>query len=366
MLRSRGEDIRRKTIGFVYSLLVGRSSMKLSILINNYNYAKYVGSAIDSALAVDWPDKEVIVADDGSTDSSREVILAYGATIVPLFLSNGGQNSACNAAFDRSTGDIIIFLDSDDVLFPSIAKTLRSAWYDGVSKVQWSLVIVDETLTPLGGCFPTYWRKPTPEAVKQMLKRTGHYPFLLGGAWARSFLSQVFPLPVREGPPRSGGCQGDYRVPNADHYLSKLAPFFGDVLCISHRDPQQAYRMHSRNSHFEGGTLEHYPDIIMEQLECARQVNDLLAGLNIPHEPIDAERGEYFMKLRLVCHRMHLNYPLRSSSLFGSLWRYWRAVRLAEAPIRHKVKYYLWSLIVAAGPRPVRLWAIRRRERRWH
>jgi glycosyltransferase involved in cell wall biosynthesis len=341
--------------------------MKLSVIVTNYNYAKYVGAAIDSALAVDWPDKEVIVADDGSTDGSREVILAYGSKIAPLFLSNGGQNSACNAGFGHSTGDIIIFLDSDDVLFPSVAQTLRSAWSEGVSKVQWSLAVVDETLASLGGCYPTYRRKPTPEWVRQTLERTGHYPYSSssGGAWARSFLSQVFPLPVREGIAKSGGANGDYRVPIVDHYLSKLAPFFGDVLCISHHDPQGAYRLHSRNSHFETKTLEHYPDIVMEQLECAHQINDLLAGLNIPHEPIDAERDEYFMKMRLICHRIHLNYPLRSSSLFDSLWRYWRAVRLAETPIRYKVKYCFWSLIVVAGPRPVRLWAIRRRERRW-
>src|SRR4051812_15580158 len=100
--------------------------MKLSIIIVNYNYGDYVGAAIDSALAVDWPDKEIIVADDGSTDNSREIILSYGDRIVPLFLCNGGRNSASNKAFERSSGDIITFVDSDDILFPCVADTLRS------------------------------------------------------------------------------------------------------------------------------------------------------------------------------------------------------------------------------------------------
>ncbi len=338
--------------------------MKLSIIIPNYNYAKYVGAAIDSALALNWPDKEVIVADDGSTDGSREVILAYGSKITPLFLSNGGQNSAFNAGFGHSTGDIIIFLDSDDVLFPSVVGTLRSAWYEGVSKVQWSLAIVDETLAPLGSCYPTYRRKPTPEWVRQTLRRTGQYPYSLGGAWARSFLSRVFPLPVREGPPRNGSCQGDYRVPNADHYLSTLAPFFGDVVCISHREPQGTYRMHSSNSHFGARILEHYVDAILEQLECTRRINELLASLAISDERI-TEYDETFMKRQLVCQRLKLEGFPRNSSLYVALWKYWRSVSFDEAPMARKMKWCLWSLLVAAGPRPVSLWAVHMREWRW-
>jgi glycosyltransferase involved in cell wall biosynthesis len=339
--------------------------MKLSILISNYNYAKYVGAAIDSALALDWPDKEVIVADDGSTDGSREVILAYDSKITPLFLSNGGQNSACNAGFGYSTGDIVIFLDSDDVLFPSVAQTLRSAWYEGVSKVQWSLAVVDETLAPLGGCFPTYRRKPTPEWVRQTLERTGHYPFSLGGAWARSFLSQVFPLPVRQGIVKSGGANGDYRVPVVDHYLSKLAPFFGDVVCISHREPQGAYRMHSSNNHYHAQTLGRYADICEEQLECTRRINELLTRLGIPHHQINAENDENFMKRKLVCRLLNLHGPDRSSSSFQALWKYWRSVSLDESPMIIKIKWYIWSIVVAAGPRLVSVWATRMRERRW-
>jgi glycosyltransferase involved in cell wall biosynthesis len=337
--------------------------MKLSIIIANYNYAKYIGAAIDCALALNWADKEVIVADDGSTDGSREVILAYGSEIVPIFLSNGGQNSAYSAGFERSSGDVIIFLDSDDILFPSVAETLRSAWYEGVSKLQWSLVIVDETLVPLGGCYPAYRRTPTPEWVKQTLMRTGHYPYSTSGAWPRDFLSQVFPLPVREGPPRSGGCQGDYRVPNMDRYLSKLAPFFGDVVCISHHDPQGAYRIHKNNSHARGPSLDHYAEICAEELECARRINDMLASLGISNERIDAEYDENFMKRQLVCTRLNLDGPNRRSSLFPALWKYWRAVALDEAPMATKLKWYIWSLIVAAGPRPVSLWAVQKR--RW-
>ena len=52
--------------------------MLVSIVINNYNYARYVAATIDSALAQTWHPLEVIVVDDGSTDDSWSVIQRYG------------------------------------------------------------------------------------------------------------------------------------------------------------------------------------------------------------------------------------------------------------------------------------------------
>jgi hypothetical protein len=337
-------------------------AVKLSIIIPNYNYGEYLGAAIDSALTVDWPDKEVIVADDGSTDNSRGVILSYGGRIIPLFLSNGGQSSACNAAFERCSGDIIIFLDSDDVVFPSVADTLRSAWSDRVSKLQWSLVLTDETLRPLGRCNPAYPTEPTPEWVRQTLARTGNYPYSLAGAWAKSFLCQVFPVPVREGI-NQGGANGDYRLPVIDRYLSVLAPFFGDVVCISHHQPQGAYRMHGNNGHISTESFEHYADVGMEPFECARYVNSLLSRLNIAHRPINVVHNEDAMKRQLVCQRLKLT-PCHCSTLFEALWKYWRSVGLSDAPVNSKLKWLIWGLLVAAGPRLVSSWAVRSRERR--
>jgi glycosyltransferase involved in cell wall biosynthesis len=328
--------------------------MKLSIIIPNYNYGAYIGAAIDSALAVDWPDKEIIVVDDGSSDISREVIHAYGNRIIPLFLRNGGGNSACNAGFERSSGNIIIFLDSDDILFSSVADTLRLAWSNRVSKLQWSLVVTDEKLRPLGRYFPSYRTEPTPEWVRRALARTGHYPFSLGGAWARTFLCQVFPVPVRDR-------NDDYRVPPKDHYLSMLAPFFGDVVCLSHHKPQGTYRRHGNNITTRSGNLEHYADRSMEPFDCAHHVNELLARLNIVHQPINAEHDENVMKRQLVCRRLNL-HPRRRSTLFEALWKYWRSVRLDDAPMASKAKWYVWSIAVAFGPRRVSLWAIRRRK----
>jgi glycosyltransferase involved in cell wall biosynthesis len=333
--------------------------VKLSIIIPNYNYGSYIGAAIDSALALDWPDKEIIVVDDGSTDNSREAILGYGARIIPLFLSNGGQNSACNAAFERSSGDIIIFLDSDDVLFPSVADTLQLAWSDRVSKLQWSLVVTDQALTPLGRCFPTYPTEPTSEWVRKTFARTGHYPYSLGGAWARRFLREVFPLPVREGM-NKGGANGNYRVPVIDHYLSSLAPFFGDVVCVPHHRPQGTYRIHGANSHILSQDFQNYSERSMEPFECARHVEHVLSRLNIVHQPIRVDHDENVMKRQLVCQRLKL-HPRQCSTTFEALWKYWRSIHLNEAPKTSKAKWYIWSLVVVGAPLRISKWAIQQR-----
>jgi len=92
-----------------------KSQPLVSILINNYNYGRFLKTAIESALNQTYQPIEVIVVDDGSTDQSREIISSYGDRIVPILKENGGQASAFNSGFLRSHGEIICFLDSDDL-----------------------------------------------------------------------------------------------------------------------------------------------------------------------------------------------------------------------------------------------------------
>ena len=58
----------------------------VSILITNYNYADFLGQAIDSALGQTYKNTEIVVVDDGSTDNSREVIKGYGNKIISIFI----------------------------------------------------------------------------------------------------------------------------------------------------------------------------------------------------------------------------------------------------------------------------------------
>ncbi len=102
----------------------------VSIVINNYNYGHFLREAIDSALQQTYEPLEVIVVDDGSTDESRPIIGEYGDRIIPLLKENGGQASALNAGFARSQGQIVIFLDADDVLHATIAQKVVAVYAD--------------------------------------------------------------------------------------------------------------------------------------------------------------------------------------------------------------------------------------------
>ena len=90
----------------------------VSILINNYNYGRFLKDAIASALNQSYQPIEVIVVDDGSTDNSREIIASYSDRIKAILKENGGQASAFNQGFAYSQGEIICFLDADDLFKP--------------------------------------------------------------------------------------------------------------------------------------------------------------------------------------------------------------------------------------------------------
>jgi len=92
--------------------------MKVSVLINNYNYAEYVRASIQSALLQTRPPDEIIVVDDGSTDGSVALIeneFKEQPLVHLIAKPNNGQLSAFNAGFQVSTGDLVFFLDADDL-----------------------------------------------------------------------------------------------------------------------------------------------------------------------------------------------------------------------------------------------------------
>jgi glycosyltransferase involved in cell wall biosynthesis len=94
------------------------SAPSVSVIIPTYNYARFLRTAIDSALAQTLPAKEVIVVDDGSTDETPDVLAAYGDRITVLHRQRGGVGAARNAAMAAATGDYFGFLDADDAWDP--------------------------------------------------------------------------------------------------------------------------------------------------------------------------------------------------------------------------------------------------------
>ena len=97
---------------------------KVTVAIASYNMANYLPAAIDSALAQDHDDVEVLVVDDGSTDETHEVASRYGRRVRYVYQENAGVASAYNRALELAKGEYVHFLDADDVLTPSTVGRL--------------------------------------------------------------------------------------------------------------------------------------------------------------------------------------------------------------------------------------------------
>jgi glycosyltransferase involved in cell wall biosynthesis/acetyltransferase-like isoleucine patch superfamily enzyme len=90
----------------------------VSVIIPTYNYGPFVADAVEGALAQTYPNIEVIVVDDGSTDNTQDVLRRFEGKIINIRKENAGLSAARNTGIERARGDYIAILDSDDVWLP--------------------------------------------------------------------------------------------------------------------------------------------------------------------------------------------------------------------------------------------------------
>ncbi|WP_223426849.1 glycosyltransferase family 2 protein [Tateyamaria pelophila] len=249
----------------------GTEATLISVVVNNYNYARFVGRAIESVIDQSDSATEVIVVDDGSTDASRDAIAQYAPQVKTIFQENGGQAAACNAGFARSGGKWVIFLDADDMMLRGSLAQLRSCLDDGVARISWQLRTIDAD----------GWQGQSPEkpidTSDQRAQLAAHGPMTIsyastsGNAWSRRFLSAVMPAPTEA-----------FRY-CFDGYLAHLVPFHGPTVAAAM--PLGAYRLHGGNawggrSAFEQRDFDRriYPAL-------ARLVQERLTAHRIDHDP---------------------------------------------------------------------------------
>ncbi|KAF0102862.1 MAG: glycosyl transferase [bacterium] len=93
--------------------------LAVSVIMPTYNGAKYIRQAIESALEQTYPIHELIVVDDGSLDNTVEIVNGYGGPVKLISQNNMRTACAYNTGIDHATGDLIAFLEHDDLWKPN-------------------------------------------------------------------------------------------------------------------------------------------------------------------------------------------------------------------------------------------------------
>lgn len=314
----------------------------VTIIINNYNYERFLAAAIDSALNQSYQNIEVIVVDDDSKDNSKAVIACYGTKIKSVFKENGGQASALNSGFRVSQGDIILLLDADDYLFPDAVFAVVEAWNPGISQIQARLELVD-----INGQYIDLY--PAPELpfdsgdVKPLLLTKGRYRTTVtsGTSFSRNVLEEIMPIPEPE-----------FKI-SADGYLVTVAPLYGPVVSIE--KPLGARRKHGENLWAASNTqnqsqrfrksVEH--DFLRYQFLAvhANQQN-----LKLKKKP--GLRDYVHLTQRIASLRTEpKRHPIPSDSLVRlSIQGVISVLRYANLPVKRKIVLSAWFICVGLLP----------------
>ncbi|MSS71055.1 MAG: glycosyltransferase family 2 protein [Candidatus Latescibacteria bacterium] len=96
---------------------------KVSVILPTYNRANYLIESLESLLAQTYPNIEIVVVNDGSTDETKDKLGAFRDRILYLEKSNGGKSSAINLGLRYATGDYVWVFDDDDIALPDMVES---------------------------------------------------------------------------------------------------------------------------------------------------------------------------------------------------------------------------------------------------
>lgn len=326
---------------------------RISVLVCNFNYAHYIAQTLDSVLAQTLAAHEILVVDDGSTDSSVAVVQGYADRGVRLVVQpNGGQTAAYNTALLHASGDVLLFVDSDDALLPGALAEVAGRFTAGVAKVHFRLALIGPDGALLGGSIPH--QLAVGEVATRLLRHGVPHasPPASGNAYRRSVLAPLFPLPL-DASDRHG----------ADFFCIYGSALFGDVAAC----PQALglYRLHRVEPQLDSLTFGNAAKgQVLEERTQARMarfsawITERSAGaVRPPRHMLDfsVEKTAYATAVLFGAPQQGRlrRAGARLPTLLRAIW--WRA---GDRPW-HKLGLVGWALLVLVAPRPLALRAAR-------
>jgi len=321
------------------------TGLTVDVVIDNYNYAAFLGAAIESALGQTHEQVRVIVVDDGSSDGSRELLSTYEDRVEVVLKENGGQASAFNAGMEHSRGDVVVFLDADDLLHPEAAARAAATFAadPALVKLQCRMDTIDAAGRSTGVIKPPA-HLPLPNGDTRRAELA--FPFDLtwlamsANAFRAGPLRRILPIPERS-----------YRI-CADWYLVHLTALLGPV--VSLEQVGASYRVHGANNYEQQAPrldLDHVRQTIGLTEATVAELERLAdeEGLARPHPVLSLwALAHRLISLRLDPER----HPVAGDSRLG-------IVRLAATAARRrfdvaaakKLAFVAWFAVTAAAPR---------------
>lgn len=215
--------------------------MTVSVIIPVYNGSRYLAATLDSVLAQTHPLHEIIVIDDGSTDSSAEILQSYGDRLQVVRQGNQGVAAARNVGLARATGEFITFIDQDDLWPADRTRILVDA-----------LRARPEAALAAGKVEFLYQRPEPPDPTENL--GTQHREWLLGSLCVRADLfRELGPFNVNVG----YGDDTDFMLRRAERKV--VTGYLQEITLI--------YRMHESNTSIDRAvTMHHFMATLRESL----------------------------------------------------------------------------------------------------
>lgn len=327
--------------------MTAAADLAVDIVIDNYNYGRYLPDAIESACAQTHERVTVTVVDDGSSDGSQQLLGEYGERVDVILKENGGQASALNAGFARCQGDVVMFLDADDTLDPGAAATVAATFAAApdVVKVQFRTEVIDAEGRPTGAIKPAA-HLPMPSGDVSADELASPYDLVWMATSANAFrtsaLRRIMPMPEEA-----------FRT-CADWYLVHLTALLGPVVSLD--AVAGAYRVHGENNYEPQAAnldIHHLRETIRFSQATSAQLLELATALGRPRPArilSIADLANRMISLRLE-PGAHPNAGDRPAGLLADAARAARRRGNVSAPM--KLIFVAWFAAMAIAPRPL-------------
>ncbi len=236
---------------------------KVTVLIDTFNHERFIDQAVRSVLEQDFDmsQVEIIVIDDGSTDSTPERLASYGSRIRLVRKPNGGQASAFNTGIPLAQGEITAMLDGDDWWHPGKLRAVA----DALDRHPRAVAVGHGIFMAYEGGGPPEPHRPPRDTVfsLQSMEGAGLFPAIscfLGTsrlAARTQALKKLLPVP-------------DPLIVEADEYFFTLLPAMGDVVVL--RDAWCYYRIHGGNLFQFSAQCDRRSRLKMQVMNCLAEI----------------------------------------------------------------------------------------------